>query len=71
MTRSVHDTVLPRVAIIIDKKGDWSVKTDTMIEIFCVDENAPDDRVYKMDARRYTTSPKRLSKLLEGNPQLS
>ncbi len=56
--------MLPRVMIHIDKKGDWSVKTDSVVEIYCVDDNSPDDRVYKMDARRYTTSPERLSKLL-------
>jgi len=50
--------------ILIDKNGNWSVKTDGLVEIYCVDDNVPNDRVYKMDARRYTTSPDRLSKLL-------
>ncbi len=59
--------MLPRVMIHIDKKGGWSVKTDSAVEIYCVDDNAPADRIYKMDARRCTTSPERLSKLLGEN----
>jgi cellulose synthase/poly-beta-1,6-N-acetylglucosamine synthase-like glycosyltransferase len=39
-----------RVVITFDKSGCFSVASDQEIEVFIVDDNAPNDRVYQMVA---------------------
>lgn len=41
------------VVVHIDTNGDWTIKawTDERVQIFVVDENAPDDRVYCVTSR--------------------
>ena len=39
---------MAKVVIYFDKNGDWQAFADGDVEVYCVDDGTPPDRVFKM-----------------------